>query len=80
MNMHDSFRFSPLRSNQVRSALEKLNVRKASDYDSITPNMLKLTSSSITDSLTKLHNKRKGNGQKHGRKANEILSLKRMTD
>ena len=55
-NMHDSFRFNPLRSNQVQSALEKLNVRKASGYDSITPNMLKLTSSSIADSLTKLYN------------------------
>lgn len=54
--MLDSFRFNPLRSNEVLSALEKLNIRKASGYDSITPNMLKLALNSIADSLTKLYN------------------------
>lgn len=54
--MHGNFRFKPLRSKQVQTALEKLNVRKASGYDSITPKMLKLASSGIADSLTKLYN------------------------
>jgi len=55
-NMHGNFRFKPLRSTQVPTALEKLNCRKASGYDSITPKMLKLMSSGIADSLTKLCN------------------------
>ena len=55
-NMPGNCRFKPLRRNQVQSALEKLNVRKASGYDSITPKMLKLASSGIADSLTKLYN------------------------
>ena len=54
--MHGNFRFKPLRSKQVQTVLEKLNVRQASDYDSITPKMLKLASSGIADSFTKLHN------------------------
>ena len=48
--------------NSVQLALEKLNVRKACGYDSISPRMLRLASSGIADSLTKLFNEciRKG--------------------
>ena len=74
-NMHGNFRFKPLRSKQVQTALEKQNVRKASGYDFITPKMLKLASSGIADSLTKLWN-----DQKHGRKVNGILFTKRIID
>ena len=40
----------------------KLNIRKACGYDSISPRMLRLASSGIADSLTKLFNEciRKG--------------------
>ena len=55
-NMHGNFRFKQLRIKQVQTALEKLNVTKASGYDSITPKILKLASSGIADSLTKLYN------------------------
>ena len=57
-----NFCFQPLSINSVQSALEKLNVRKASGYDSISPRMLRLASSGIADSLTKLFNEciRKG--------------------
>ena len=55
MVWHGNFKFKPLRSKQVQTALEKLNVRKASGYDSITPKMLKLASSGIADLLTKLY-------------------------
>ena len=57
-----NFCFQPLSRNSVQLALEKLNVRKACDYDSISPRMLRLASSGIADSLTKLFNEciRKG--------------------
>lgn len=48
---HGYFRFKLLRSNQVQSALEKLNVRKA-----IAPKMLKLASSGMAHAVTKLYN------------------------
>ena len=59
---HKNFCFQPLSINSAQSALEKLNVRKASGYDSISPRMLRLASSGIADSLTKLFNEciRKG--------------------
>ena len=57
-----NFCFQPLSSNLVQLALEKLNIRKAWGYDSISPRMLRLASSGISDSLTKLFNEyiRKG--------------------
>ena len=57
-----NFCFQPLSRNSVQLALEKLNVRKACGYDSISPRMLRLASSGIADSLTKLFNEciRKG--------------------
>ena len=57
-----NFRFQPLSRNSVQLALEKLNIRKACGYDSISPRMLRLASSGISDSLTKLFNEciRKG--------------------
>ena len=51
-----NFCFQPLSSNSVQLALEKLNIRKACGYDSISPRMLRLASSGIADSLTKLFN------------------------
>ena len=48
-----NFCFQPLSRISVQSALEKLNIRKASGYDSIFPRMLRLASSGIADSLTK---------------------------
>jgi len=58
----NNFCFQPLSGNSVQLALEKLNVRKACGYDSISPRMLRLASSGIADSLTKLFNEciRKG--------------------
>ena len=57
-----NFCFQPLSRNSVQSALEKLNVRKACGYDSISSRMLRLAPSGIADSLTKLFNEciRKG--------------------
>ena len=57
-----NFCFQPLSRKSVQLALEKLNVRKACGYDSISPRMLRLASSGIADSLTKLFNEciRKG--------------------
>ena len=57
-----NFCFQPLSSNLVQLALEKLNIRKAWGYDSISPRLLRLASSGILDSLTKLSNEciRKG--------------------
>ena len=58
----NNFCFQPLSRNSVQLALEKLNARKACGYDSISPRMLRLASSGIADSLTKLFNecRRKG--------------------
>ena len=50
------FHFRKIKSAQVKSALEKLNTRKACGWDSITPKMLKLASTGIADSLTMLFN------------------------
>ncbi|XP_048578931.1 uncharacterized protein LOC125560702 [Nematostella vectensis] len=59
---NSNFCFQQLSTNSVQSFLEKLNVRKASGYDSITPRLLKLASRGIADSLTGLYNEciRKG--------------------
>jgi hypothetical protein len=59
---NSNFCFQQLSINSVQSVLEKLNVRKASGYDSITPRLLRLASSGIADSLTRLYNEciRKG--------------------
>ena len=46
------FQFRKLKSAQIKSALEKLNTRKACGWDSITPKRLKLASTGIADSLT----------------------------
>ena len=61
-NNRTNFCFQPLSSNLVQLALEKLNIRKAWGYDFISPRMLRLASSGISDSLTKLFNEciRKG--------------------
>ena len=50
------FHFRKIKSAQIKSALEKLNTRKACGWDSITPKMLKLASTGIADSLTMLFN------------------------
>ena len=44
------FHFRKIKSAQIKSALEKLNTRKACGWDSITPKMLKLASTGIADS------------------------------
>ena len=61
-NPHNNFCFKLLSRTSVQSVLEKLNVRKASGYDSISPKILRLASSGLAESLTKLFNEciRKG--------------------
>ena len=76
-----NFCFQPLSRNSVQLALEELNVRKACGYDSISPRMLRLASSGMADSSTKLFNEciRKGEWPEHGRKESGTQSTKRMT-
>ena len=50
------FSFQPLSTRRVQTALEKLDVRKAAGYDLVTPKVLKIASSGIAESLTKLFN------------------------
>ena len=77
--------FRPFLSDKKQPASEihiKTNGRIENwGYDSISPRMLRLASSGISDSLTKLFNEciRKGNGLKHGRKESGTQSTKRMT-
>ena len=79
-NNLNNFSFQPLTSNSVCMALEKLNVRKATGYDSISPKSLRLAASGIADSLTNLFNELLGkeNGIKHGRRESGTQSIKRM--
>ena len=52
-----NFSFQPLITNSVRMTLGKLNVRKATGYDYISPKILRLAASGIADCLfTKLFN------------------------
>ena len=55
-NNLQNFSFQLLTRNSVCMALEKLKVRKATGYDSISPKILQLAASGIADSLTKLFN------------------------
>ena len=77
----NNFCFQPLSRNSVQLALEKLNARKACGYDSISPRILRLASTGIADSLTKLLMSVEGKviGLKHGREESGTQSTKRMT-